>query len=428
MSERVDDCARIENGLLSGASFLNDAGLKRVLGALDGAGEEARVIGGAVRNSLLGERVHDVDLATTATPDMIIARAKQAGLRAVPTGTEHGTITLVCDGVAFEVTTLREDVETHGRHASVRFGRDFRADALRRDFTINQLSVDAEGRVYDYAGGLDDIAARRVRFIGDAMIRIAEDYLRILRFFRFHAAYADGAMDPDALHACVTLRGGLTGLSRERVQGELMKLLVTKRADESIEAMTHCGLLNDALAGAPNPARLRKAQTIALANGLAPDAVLGLAALAVQVEEDARRLRERLRLSNAHEARLVSAARALVAWHGLDAPPDEKQARETLYRHGRQAALDALVLAHAESRRSSSDEAWRKAFAHLRDAPELKLPVSGADFMARGVKPGPGMGAALKRFEEAWIARDFPMEAAQIAQLVKAAARHTGLA
>lgn len=141
MSERQDSSPRIENGLLADASFLKDARLKRVLGALDGAGEEARVIGGAVRNALLGECVHDVDLTTTATPDVIIARAQKAGLRAVPTGIEHGTITLVCDRVAFEVTTLREDVETHGRHATVRFGRDFRADALRRDFTIDRKSV-----------------------------------------------------------------------------------------------------------------------------------------------------------------------------------------------------------------------------------------------------------------------------------------------
>lgn len=421
MSEPHRPAARIENRLLLGASFLNDGRLKRVLGALDGAGEEARVVGGAVRNALLGAPVHDVDVATTATPDVIIARARRAGLKAVPTGIEHGTITLVCEGVAFEATTLREDVETHGRHATVRFGRDFRADALRRDFTINQLSVDAQGRVHDYAGGLEDIAARRVRFIGDAMTRIAEDYLRILRFFRFHAAYGDGAMDAQALHACITLRAGLKGLSRERVQGELMKLLVVSRAAGSIEAMTHCGLFNDALAGALNPARLRRLMAIEMANEMAPDAVLRLAALAVQVEEDAQRLRERLRLSNAHETRLADAAQALVAWHGLGAPPDRKRLREGLYRHGRQAALDALVLAHAESGAAHDDAAWRAAFAYLREAPQLKLPVSGADFMARGVPPGPAMGAALRRFEEAWIAAGFPAGAAEILKMVDAA-------
>jgi poly(A) polymerase len=423
VSDIQDSSVRIETGLLAGAPFLDDARLMRVLGALDGAGEEARVIGGAVRNALLGEPVHDVDVTTTATPDVIIARAQKAGLRAVPTGIEHGTITLVCDGVAFEVTTLREDVETHGRHATVRFGRDFRADALRRDFTINQLSVDGQGRVYDYAGGLLDIASRRVRFIGDAMTRVQEDYLRILRFFRFHAAYAHGAMDADAMHACIVLRSGLAGLSRERVQDELMKLLVVRRAGESIEVMTHCGILADALAGAPNPARLQRVKAIESANDMAPDAVLRLAALAVQVEEDAQRLRARLRLSNAHEARLVAAARALVPWHGLAVPPDEKGLRVGLYRHRWQAALDALVLAHSESGGAPDDAAWRAAFAYLRAAPQLKLPVSGADFMARGVAPGPAMGAALKRFEAAWIAADFPMAAAEVSRLVDAAVR-----
>lgn len=428
MIGRQDAPARIENGRLAGATFLDDPRLKRVLAALNGEGEEARVVGGAVRNALLGEHVHEVDVTTTATPAVIIARARKADLRAVPTGVEHGTITIVVDGVPFEATTLREDVETHGRHATVRFGRDFRADALRRDFTINQLAVDAQGRVHDYAGGLADVAARRVRFIGDAMTRVREDYLRILRFFRFHAAFADGPMDADAMHACITLRHGLAGLSRERVHAELMKLLVAKRAAESVEVMTHSGILDETLAGVPNPDRLRRVKAIEGANGLAPDAVLRLAALAVQVEEDAQRLRARLRMSNAHEARLAAAARALVAWHGVEAAPDERRLREAHYRHGRQAALDALMLAHAESRAEPGEDGWRAAFASVRAAPEMKLPVNGADFVARGVPPGPAMGAALRRFEEAWIAADFPSGADEIARMADAAAKGSQLA
>ncbi len=423
MIGRQDAPARIENGCLVGAPFLDDPRLKRVLAALNAEGEEARVIGGAVRNALLGEPVHEIDVATTAIPAVIIERAQGAGLRAVPTGIEHGTITILADGVPFEVTTLREDVETHGRHATVRFGRDFRADALRRDFTINQLAVDAQGRVHDYAGGLEDIATRRVRFIGDAMMRVREDYLRILRFFRFHAAYAEGAMDADAMHACIALRDGLRGLSRERVHAELMKLLVARRAADSIEVMTQSGVLDDALAGAPNPRRLRRVIGIENANSAAPDAVLRLAALAVQVEEDALRLRARLRMSNAHEARLTAAARALASWHGVTIPPDEKSLRQRHYRFGRQAALDALVLAHAESLGAPDDAAWRAAFAFLREAPDLKLPVSGADFIARGIAPGPELGAALKRFEEAWIAADFPLEPDDFARLMAAAAQ-----
>jgi poly(A) polymerase len=419
---RRDPPARIENGKLAGAPFLDDPRLKRALAALNGEGEEARVIGGSVRNALLGEPVHEVDLTTTALPDVIISRAQNAGLRAVPTGIEHGTITIICEGVPFEATTLREDVETHGRHATVKFGRDFRADALRRDFTINQLSADAQGRVYDYAGGLADIGARRVRFIGDAMTRVREDYLRILRFFRFHAAYAEGAMDADAMHACIVLRRGLDGLSRERVHAELMKLLVARRAAESIEVMAHSGILDDALAGVPNPARLRRVKTIEIANDMAPDAVLRLAALAVQVEEDAQRLRARLRMSNAHEARLAAAARALVAWHRCETAPDEKRLREALYRRGRRAALDGLVLAQADSRAAADDPAWLAAFAFAREAPAPKLPVSGSDFIARGLAPGPAMGAALKRFEAAWIGADFPADADEIARLADEAA------
>ncbi len=422
MIGRHDPPARIDNGQLTGAPFLDDPRLKRVLAALDGYGEEARVIGGSVRNALLGEPIHEVDVTTTALPEIITARAQKAGLRAVPTGVEHGTITIICEGVPFEATTLREDVETHGRHATVKFGRDFRADALRRDFTINQLSVDTRGHVHDYADGLADIAARRVRFIGDAMTRVREDYLRIMRFFRFHAAYAEGPMDADAMQACIVLRRGLDGLSRERVHAELMKLLVARRAAESIETMADAGILDDALAGVPNPARLRRVKAIEIANGMAPDAVLRLGALAVQVEEDAQRLRARLRMSNAHEARLVAAARAAGAWHGCAAPPDEKRLREALYRRGRRAALDGLVLTQAESLSAADHAAWRAAFEFLRNAPELKLPLSGADFIARGLAPGPAMGAAIKRFEEAWIAADFPSDSGVVARLADAAA------
>ncbi|MBX9757774.1 MAG: CCA tRNA nucleotidyltransferase [Beijerinckiaceae bacterium] len=408
---------------MTGAAFLDDPRLARVLAALDGQGEEARVVGGAVRNALLGEPVHEVDVTTTATPDVIIAQAKAAGLRTIPTGIEHGTVTILCEGETFEVTSLREDVETHGRHATVRFGRDFRADALRRDFTINQLSVDAHGMVHDYAGGLDDVAARRVRFIGDAQTRVREDYLRILRFFRFHAAYAEGPMDTEAMHACIALRHGLSGLSRERVHGELMKLLVARRAAESIEVMTHAGILGEAIAGAPNPARLARVKAIESANAMAPDAVLRLAALAVQVEEDALRLRANLRLSNAHEARLVDAARALAPWHGRVAPPGERELRAGLYRFGRQGAVDGLMLTQAESGAAAGDSGWRAALGFLQSEQEPKLPVSGADFMARGLKPGPAMGAALKRFEAAWIAADFPADPAKIAGLADAAAK-----
>jgi len=195
--------------------LLDRAPLKKLFKALEG--EEVRVVGGAVRNALLGVEVADIDLAAAAVPEVIAAKAEKAGLRVVPTGIEHGTLTLVFDDVHFEVTSLREDIETDGRRAKVRFGRDFEADALRRDFTVNALSVDAEGRLYDYTGGLKDLAERRIRFIGDPDKRIAEDFLRILRFFRFSAAYGAGPLDAAGFEACVALRAGLGALSRERI-------------------------------------------------------------------------------------------------------------------------------------------------------------------------------------------------------------------
>ena len=190
------------------AVFLAQPALSRLLSALDGGGEETRVVGGAVRNLLLGEPASDIDLATTALPQETMRRGKAAGFKAVPTGIEHGTVTLVADGTSFEVTTLRRDVETDGRRAKVVFGRDFVADALRRDFTINALGLGRDGTVHDYCGGLDDLAQRRVRFIGDATARIREDYLRILRFFRFHARYGVGAPDAEGLSACIAGRKG----------------------------------------------------------------------------------------------------------------------------------------------------------------------------------------------------------------------------
>ena len=215
------------------------------------AGEQARVVGGAVRNTLLGEAHGDIDIATTALPDEVMRRVQAAGFKAVPTGIEHGTVTVVAAGRPFEVTTLREDVETFGRRAKVAFGRNWRRDAERRDFTMNALFVSRDGTVYDYVGGLADIETRRVRFIGDAAARIAEDYLRILRFFRFHASYGAGAPDAQGLAACIAGRAGLEQLSRERIRMEVVKLLLARHAVPALAVMTETGLLEQVLGGVP---------------------------------------------------------------------------------------------------------------------------------------------------------------------------------
>src|SRR3982075_584203 len=293
---------------MSGARVLDDAPwLKsgptaRVLDLLNGNGEEARVVGGAVRNALLQIPIGDIDIATTAVPNEVIRRAKAAGIKSVPTGIDHGTVTLVVGGKPFAVTSLREDTETFGRKAKVAFGRDWILGAKRRDFTISGLSVDGAGLVHDHFGGLDDIAARRVRFIGDPDLRIAEDYLRILRFFRIHAAFGAGEPDRAGYLACVRARAGLAALSAERVRMEMMKLMVAQGAAGAILAMVDGGLLLPIFGGVAYAGPFTAMITAECLLGLKPDAVRRLGALAVAVTEDARRVAVRLRLSNA-EAR-----------------------------------------------------------------------------------------------------------------------------
>src|SRR5262249_5651522 len=339
---------------IADAAWLTDGPLASLLAELDRDGEEARVVGGAVRNILIGEPTREIDVATTALPDEVVRRAQAAGFKAVPTGIEHGTVTIVVDHQPFEVTTLREDVETFGRHAVVRFGRDWRADAARRDFTINALSVSRDGVVHDYVGGLADIAVRRVRFIGQASARIAEDYLRVLRFFRFHAAYGVGLPDPEGLQACIDARDNLDRLSRERVRMELIKLVVAVHAVPTLAVMTASARLGPVLGGVLSLAAVATVAKLEAACGFAPDPVRGLGALAVMVVEDAERLWQRLRLTNAEHDRLASMADAW--WHV--APDDESAARALLYRLGPQRFTDRVLLAWARSPAGAADPAW----------------------------------------------------------------------
>ncbi len=404
-------------------ALLADAGLARVLGLLNGGGEEARVVGGAVRNALMGRPHTDHDVTTTAVPDVVIARAKAAGLRTVPTGIAHGTVTVLVEGRPFEVTTLREDVETDGRHAVIRFGRDFAQDAVRRDFTINALSVDIDGRIHDYTGGLDDLAAERVRFIGDPATRIREDYLRTLRFFRFSAEYAGGDLDAAGLAATVAQRDGLARLSRERVRQELLKLVVARRAPEAVAAMSEAGLLGPLLTGVPQPRRLARLAAIAPDAGPMPR----LAALGVIVPEDAERLREVLKLSNAEAGRLAAAATALARLHGASERPQPRLLRELLFDRGRTGADDGVLLAWAESGAPPDDPAWAAARRFLADTPEPRLPFSGSDLIARGVPAGRSLGAALKRLQAAWIRAGFPQDPHALAELLEQATSDAAL-
>ncbi len=391
---------------LDDAPWLKSGPAARVLELLNADGEEARVVGGAVRNALLDRPIGDVDIATTAMPEEVVRRAKAAGIKSVPTGIDHGTVTLVVDAKPFEVTTLREDTETFGRRAKVAFGRDWMRDAERRDFTINGLSVDAEGRVHDYVGGLEDIASRRVRFIGDPARRIAEDYLRILRFFRIHAAYGAGPPDRASYLACISGQAGLANLSSERIRVEILKLMVADGAVVAVDAMADGGLLLPIFGGIAYTGPFAGLISIEQALGLTPDPIRRLGALAVAVTEDARRVASRLRLSNAETKALDSMGHR---WWRL-AGMDEARAKRRLYRLGEDRYRDRLILAWARSGEGSDAASWRKLAGLPARWTAPKFPLKAADFLGRGLTQGPELGQALALAEDAWLAADFPLE------------------
>jgi poly(A) polymerase len=402
---------------LKGAAWLREGALARLLELLNRDGEEARVVGGAVRNALLGEPISEFDIATTAVPQEVIRRATAAGFKPVPTGIEHGTITVVIESRPFEVTTLREDVETFGRHANVRFGRDWRADAERRDFTMNALSVGSDGVIHDHVGGQADLQSRRVRFIGDAKRRIEEDYLRILRFFRFHAAYGHGLPDPAGLAACIAERAGLDRLSRERVRMELLKLLLARHATAALAVMAESGLLVPVLGGVPDLAAFSNMAKVEAAAGVQADAVQRLGALGARIPEDAQRLWQRLRLSNVEHERVASMSEA---WWRVS-PANDSDGRALLYRLGVERFRDRVLLAWARSPATAHDAAWQSLAALPERWTAPVFPLKAQDFIKRGIQPGPALGAALHEAETAWIAADFPAEAAAIAAIADAA-------
>ena len=389
---------------LAGADWLTRPETRAVFDALAAGGFAARAVGGAVRNALLGRPVVDIDIATPARPEQVIAAARAAGLAAVPTGLAHGTVTVISSHVPHEVTTLREDVETHGRHATVAFTDDWAADARRRDFTINALYCCADGSVFDPLGAEADLAARRVRFIGEARQRIREDCLRILRFFRLTAEYGEGPPDAEGLAACVAERDGLALLSAERVRQEMLRLLAAPRGPELVRAMQDYGLLAYVLPAAPRPALLARLAAIEGALGLAGDAVLRLAALAVELPEDADRLRERLRLSNEEQARL---ARAALRTPDIGAASPEGAARACLYADGAAGYRERVLTAWARSGDAPADPAWRHRYALAERWQPPRFSLGGAEVVALGVPPGPRVGELLRALEAWWVAGDF---------------------
>jgi len=375
---------------LAAAAWLNEPALQRLFAALAAAGGEGRVAGGAVRNALLGEAVTEVDVATTLSPEQVTEACSAAGMGVHPTGIDHGTVTVVVEHHPFEVTTLRHDVETDGRRAKVTFTDDWEADAQRRDFTMNALYCDAQGRIYDFVDGRSDVEARRVIFVGDPEQRIREDYLRILRFFRFHARYGHGAPDAAGLQACARLKSGLDGLSAERIRQEMFKLMAAPGAVPTLQLMAAQGILSHLLPYTEDWRVLER---------LPPDPVLRLAALA----SDPASMKSRWRLSNEEGARL----RNTIAHVPPSPALRPREQRAILYQLGPCTWCDLVRLAWARSDASLADAGWQA----LLDLPlrwnSPVLPVTGHDLIAAGVSPGPEIGVMLRTLEDWWVASDF---------------------
>ncbi|WP_066716922.1 CCA tRNA nucleotidyltransferase [Sphingomonas pituitosa] len=363
--------------------------LNRVLGAEDGL---SRFVGGAVRDALLGTQVADLDIATSLPPEEVLARLRAAGIRAVPTGIEHGTITAVLESGPVEVTTLRRDVSTDGRHATVAFTDDWREDAARRDFTINALYADPmTGALFDYFGGLQDLEARAVRFIGDPLQRIAEDHLRILRFFRFLARFGD---TPDAagLDACTARARDLMALSRERIRDELLKLLVARDAVGVVALMLARGILAPVVPEITSAEALGRLAAREAELGVAADPIRRLAALLPRDPALGDQIGARLKLSNAQRKRIVLAL----------TDGGTESARALAYRIGREGAEDRLLLAAGDE--TLLGQGWRQLAGW--DIP--RLPLSGGALVQRGLAKGPDVARALRAIEEQWIAEAFP--------------------
>ena len=404
--------------------WFRDPALQRILSLLNADGGEARVVGGAVRNTLMGLPVGDIDIATTLRPEIVVERAKAGGVKAVPTGIDHGTVTLVADGHGYEVTTLRRDVETDGRHAQVAFGTDWQADAERRDLTINALYADDKGEVVDLVGGLADIESRTVRFIGDAATRIAEDHLRILRFFRFFAHYGSGRPDADGLRACARAKDRLSTLSAERVWAETKKLLSAHDPSRALLWMRQTGVLTEILPETEKWGIDGIHGLVACEQGLgwAPDPLLRLAAIVPPDAERIEALSKRLRMSNAEAAKLA-------AWAAAPNLPDEVTDigfDRLLYRHGKEGILIRLRLALAAARSGAEGDpvAMRKSarLSVLLDRAgnysKPVFPLSGADVLAADVPAGKKVGEILAALEKFWIERNFlPDRAALAARL-----------
>lgn len=406
---------------IAGASWMGTPEAKRVMAALEGArAAGSRFVGGCVRNTLMGHPVDDIDIATQLTPDAVTAAAHAAGLGAAPTGVEHGTITVIANHKPFEVTTLRRDVTTDGRRATVAFTEDWNEDAGRRDFRMNALYAGFDGAVHDpTGGGLDDARKGRVIFIGDAGTRLREDALRILRFFRFNAWYGAGALDATGLDACTRLQAGLDGLSAERVWKELKKLLAAPDPRAAIAAMERSGIFQRV---APEATRTERGVRLIAIEGdllLTHDAMTRVAAMLAD-EKGARDLARRMKASNEERARLVGALGQeprIVSFMSM------REVRRALYALGVETFQDRVRLAWADDGDARKASQWRALLALAQSYVRPTLPLSGEDIMAAGVPEGPLIGAVRREVEAWWIDADFPDDKLSIVERLKAVAQ-----
>lgn len=400
--------------------WMDDPATQAIVRALNTGPSTVRFVGGCVRNALLGEPIEDLDLATVHKPQQVTALIEAAGLKAVPTGIAHGTVTAIANGRPFEITTLRADVETYGRHATVEFTQDWNQDALRRDFTMNAIYADPDGTLFDPVNGIEDAEARQVRFIGNPDQRIQEDYLRILRFFRFNARYGGEHVDQGGLDACARHKLELKRLSGERIQGELLKILNASAAVDIICLMEDVGVLAEVLPEAEHFDRLRR--LIAIENGEAFDSD-PIRRLAVLVRPDATAIEimaTRLRLSNHMRDRLI----AITQDHTpINADMDEREWQLAVYRLGF-GLFEDCALAFRSSHDNTQDAAWRRLLDNARQWSPPHFPLTGQDVMAAGVSQGPDVGRLLDSIEGWWVEGGFTADRKVLLDRVKTEIGH----
>ncbi|MBL8642997.1 MAG: CCA tRNA nucleotidyltransferase, partial [Rhodospirillaceae bacterium] len=380
--------------------WMADDAVKRIMTALGAPAVDVRFVGGCVRDALAGRAIGDIDIATPERPEAVQKRLENAGVKTIPTGLQHGTVTGIVDGRTFEITTLRRDTACDGRHAAVEFTADWKEDASRRDFTINAMSLTAAGTLHDYFGGEKDLKAGVVRFVGAASDRIQEDYLRVLRLFRFHAVFGRVPIDAETLKACALHTDGLKVLSAERIRQEMAKLLSAPAPVASVAQMRGCGVLQALLPEAESGNMLAALLAVEAAMGLTPQWVRRLAAL-VRPTIRVRDLTARLKLTNA-EADLL----AFLMGPQPQLKPDMRVAAFDLllFRHGRDLIVERMALTAA---RDPKPDPWRALFERAAAWAHRPLPISGDDLLAEGVPPGPAVGRALRAAEEFWAESGF---------------------